>query len=332
MFGPRRTLIRIVLWWSFFTALTAIVGLPVGEEWIIGIWALVVIRFLFGIGEAGAFPNITRALHNWFPLTERALTQGAVWMSGRLMGGLTPLVWFLLVEQYQLVSWRGAFLVFGVLGILWCVAFASWFRNRPEEKPEVNAAERALIHGQRQDDAPGHAGVPWLQLFTNGNLWALCLMYFCASYGWYFNITYLHNFLEKQYGVDPRSMLGAIYKGGPAYGWKNARGLPGWRLATTDALIREVHRQSQMGQAASGARGSHSLAAVCWLASCSRRTHSRSSWRFPWPPLLQRPDDGPRLGYLPGHRPTLRGHRGGVHEYSGQPRRRGGRLGNGYDP
>src|SRR6202043_4160892 len=107
-----------------------------------GAGLLIVIRFLFGMGEAGAYPNITRALHNWFPATERASAQGAVWMAGRLMGGLTPLIWMFVVERGGL-SWRAAFLIFGVIGILWCTAFAIWFRNRPEEKPEVNDAERA---------------------------------------------------------------------------------------------------------------------------------------------------------------------------------------------
>ena len=103
VFGPRSVLIRIILWWSAFTALTGLVGLSVGGG-MIGSFAvgrlivtplamLIAVRFLFGIGEAGAYPNVTRALHNWFPVGERGFAQGAVWMCGRLMGGLTPLVW-----------------------------------------------------------------------------------------------------------------------------------------------------------------------------------------------------------------------------------------------
>src|SRR5207244_10058359 len=143
-------LIRIVLWWSLFTALTALAGLTLPGGWVVGIGALVVIRFLFGIGEAGAFPNITRALHNWLPLTERGTAQGWVWMSGRLMGGLTPLIWTALVvwpESYWPSwpdhAWRWAFVLFGVIGVCWCVAFVAWFRNRPEENPHVNEAELA---------------------------------------------------------------------------------------------------------------------------------------------------------------------------------------------
>ena len=96
MFGPRNVLIRIVLWWSVFTALTGMTGLWLTG--ITGLWALTGVRFLFGMGEAGAYPNITRALHNWFPFRDRGLAQGFVWMAGRAMGGLTPLVWFFFVE------------------------------------------------------------------------------------------------------------------------------------------------------------------------------------------------------------------------------------------
>ena len=110
VFGPRKTLIRIVLWWSLFTALTGLVGLSVGPV-VLGWGNLVLIRFLFGVGEAGAYPNITRALHNWFPFSERGTGQGTVWMAGRLMGGLTPLVWMYVVVKFGF-SWRTAFWIF----------------------------------------------------------------------------------------------------------------------------------------------------------------------------------------------------------------------------
>src|SRR5262245_7956835 len=140
VFGPRTTLIRIVLWWSFFTALTALAGVAVAGVTLVGLTTLVVIRFLFGMGDAGAFPNITRALHNWFPLSERGIAQGYVWFSGRLIGGFTPLIWTALVVWGGL-PWRWAFVLFGLIGVTWCVAFAAWFRNRPDEKSEVNGAE-----------------------------------------------------------------------------------------------------------------------------------------------------------------------------------------------
>lgn len=233
VFGPRLTLIRIVLWWSVFTAVTALIGLIPA----MGLTALVVARFLFGIGEAGAFPNITRALHNWFPVTERGMAQGFVWMSGRLMGGLTPLLWTALVV-WASVSWRLAFVLFGMIGVAWCVLFALWFRNRPEEMPGVNATELALIQtGTAGATEQAHAAVPWGTMLRSWNLWAICLMYFFMSYGWYFNVNYLPAYLEEMHGVEKSSAAGAVFKGGPLILGAIGCLLGGW---LTDRYIRRT--------------------------------------------------------------------------------------------
>jgi MFS family permease len=251
VFGPRITLIRIVLWWSFFTALTALVGIVPA----FGLTALVVARFLFGIGEAGAFPNITRALHNWFPATERGMAQGFVWMSGRLMGGFTPLIWTGIVV-WAGWSWRFAFITFGVIGVVWCVAFAVWFRNRPAQNPGVNAAERMLIRGDDPTETESaHARVPWGRLLRSGNLWAVCTMYFLMSYGWYFNVNYLPAYIEDIHGVHKADLLGdwarespqlseflgevvwALFKGGPLLLGAVGCILGGW---LTDSFIRRT--------------------------------------------------------------------------------------------
>jgi len=269
--GPRKVLIRIVLWWSFFTALTGLIGMRVGGVMLGGLVTLAVVRFLFGMGEAGAYPNITRAMHNWFPFHERGLAQGTVWMSARLMGGLTPLVWALLVEGLHWpgsqpgstvggwLHWRATFWVFGALGVVWCVVFMLWFRDRPEQKSSVSAAELALIRASAAESEAGHARVPWLKLICSGNLWALCIMYFCQAYGWYFYITYLPRFLEDQYGVARTSVWGAVYKGGPL--WMGAIGcLAGGFI--TDWLVRRVGRR--LGRKSIGACG-HAACMVCFL-------------------------------------------------------------------
>jgi MFS family permease len=255
MYGPRNVLIRIVLWWSVFTALTGLAGLSLGGV-VFGLGFLVVVRFLFGMGEAGAYPNITRALHNWFPFPERGFAQGMVWMSGRLMGGLTPLVWLLLVRSLG-VPWRLLFWVFGGVGLLWCVLFALWFRNRPEQNPRVNAGELWLIRAGRSESESGHSGVPWGLLVRSPNLWMLCLMYFCASYGWYINITYLPDLLDQQ-GVDKDSVVGALYKGGPLWVGAISCLVGGW---LTDWFIRRTGNR-KWGRRLFGTLG-HGLCAVC---------------------------------------------------------------------
>jgi len=107
-FGPRSTLLRIVIWWSVFVSITAFAGMPLfGSGVMIGFGALVTLQFFFGMGEAGAFPNMTRALYNWFPPTARGFGQGTIWLSARFMGGMTPLIWVVVTEVIGL-EWRQA--------------------------------------------------------------------------------------------------------------------------------------------------------------------------------------------------------------------------------
>jgi nitrate/nitrite transporter NarK len=198
-----------------------LVGLKSGAFTFGGLGLLIVLRFLFGMGEAGAYPNITRALHNWFPTHQTATAQGWVWMSGRLMGGLTPMIWTLLVVGTTsippLMTWRLAFILFGTIGIVWCVAFWLFFRDQPGNHPSVNAAERDEIERGREASEASHTKLPWRSFLRSGNLWLLCLMYFCMAYGWYFNITYLPSYLKDRFQLDSRSLFGAIYQGGPLW-------------------------------------------------------------------------------------------------------------------
>jgi MFS family permease len=224
--GPRRILLRIVLWWSLFTVLTGLVGMQVAGATLGGLGTLWLVRFLFGAGEAGAYPNIARALHNWFPASERGAAQGWVWMSGRIMGGLTPLIWMLLVSGTQwtrpLVHWRAAFCIFGCIGVMWCILFAKRFADRPQYAPSEPA-----------ELAPRF--IPWRALLVSPRRWSMYAMYFCATYGWFFNVTYLPGCLESRYATARDSVVGSLYKGGPL--WLGAVGcLLGGYL--TDRLLR----------------------------------------------------------------------------------------------
>jgi MFS family permease len=266
VWGPRSTLLRIVIWWSVFTALTGVVGLTVGSYILGGAGALVVIRFLFGAGEAGAFPNITRALHNWFPSDQAATAQGWIWMSGRLAGGFTPLVWTLLVVgtawTYPLVNWRGAFALFGLIGIAWCVAFAWFFRDRPGNHSWVNDAERIEIERGRDIAAASHAGLPVGSMVRSVNLWLICIMYFCMVYGWFFHMTYLPAYLEERFGVDPSSILGALYKGGPLW-------LGAFSCLTGGVLVDRLMRRMGSRRRARRVVGmvAQSLCALGWIGA-----------------------------------------------------------------
>ena len=186
--GPRRVLLRIVLWWSFFTVATG---------WMRNLWSMIVTRFLFGAGEAGCFPNLTKAFNRWLPQHERPRAQGIMWMSARLGGAFTPLLVF---GCLQLVSWRTAFLLFGLLGVVWAAIFFWWYRDDPRTHKSVNAAEAALLPEEGGADA--HFKIPWRTLFTSRTVWCLCGQYFACSYCFYFFITWFPTYLLKQHGFD----------------------------------------------------------------------------------------------------------------------------------
>ena len=206
--GPRKVITRIVLWWSAFTTLTGLVH---------HFATLLTVRFLFGAGEAGTYPNATKVLSRWMPTVERGFGQGMVWMSGRLGGAFAPA---LVVFMIARMGWRPTFWIFGVVGVAWAAFFWCWFRDRPQEKPKVNEAELRIIQGGRMgptvpsSPCDSRLRAPWSRLARSGNLWAICWMYFCMAYGWYFYITWLPTYLKARgvtmaYGGMPL-FLGAI--------------------------------------------------------------------------------------------------------------------------
>jgi MFS transporter, ACS family, glucarate transporter len=190
--GARKVLVRVVLWWSFFTAAT-------GWAWsYVSMWWT---RFLFGAGEAGCFPNLTKAFSAWLPKHERTRAQALMWMGARWGGAFTPL---LVVAVMAFVSWRVAFQIFAALGIVWVVIFWLWFRDNPRDHKGVNAAELELLKGNEKN-VSGHGDVPWLKLVTRPTMWLLWGQYFCLSYGWYFYVTWLPTYLKDVRNMDIKS-------------------------------------------------------------------------------------------------------------------------------
>ncbi len=186
--GPRRVLTRIVLWWSAFTMLTGAAR---------GFRSLVAIRFLFGAGEAGAFPNVARSFSRWFPVRERGRANGVLFLGSRLGGMLSAPIALLLIGQW---GWRASFAIFGLLGVVWAAAWHTWYRDRPEDDPAMTAEELAWI---QQDGPADHAGpTPWRALFAGRNLPAICAMYFAFGYGLYFYFTWLPTYLIKVLGFS----------------------------------------------------------------------------------------------------------------------------------
>jgi MFS family permease len=193
-FGQRRVLTRIVLWWSLFTSLT---GAAVNFS------TLLATRFLFGAGEAGAYPNISGAMARWFPLAERARTQGFIWAASRFGGALAPL---LVTPLQAAVGWRWSFVILGAAGALWVIGWRTWYYDDPHSHPGVRATELAeLAPGAAR---PLHAGAPWSELLRQRQLWLIVAMYWCYAWGsWFyfgwFPVYLVRNahFTEAQMGV-----------------------------------------------------------------------------------------------------------------------------------
>ena len=196
--GPRRVLTRIVLWWSAFTMAT-------GAAW--SYVSLLVFRFLFGAGEAGAFPNASRSFSQWFPTAERGRAHGIIFMGTRLGGALAPPLAIALITA---VGWRASFWIFGSLGIFWAVLWWRWFRDDPRKHPSVNADELHVIE-QGRGGAITHREFNW-RLFLNANLLFICLTYFAFGYGLYFYLTWLQTYLREARGFSAgqASLLASI--------------------------------------------------------------------------------------------------------------------------
>lgn len=215
VWGSRRVLGRIVLCWSLFTALTGCVwgfSLESGYHLPLGFWQfslvfnslglMLLIRFLFGVGEAGAYPNLARVVGTWFPFSERARAQGMIWFSARVGGALAPaaLGWLTLM-----LGWRRAFWVLGALGAVWCSAFVLWFRDSPEEVPACNEAERDLIRADQPPGSPaghGHSWPPLRALVGSLTLWSLCAASCFVCFGWYFYPTWQPQYLKDVFGIQ----------------------------------------------------------------------------------------------------------------------------------
>ena len=225
--GSRAVLTRIVAWWSFFTIATSFA---------FNYASLLVVRFLFGVGEAGAWPNAARTFSRWFPASERGTAQGIFFMGAHLAGGLTPLLvtWMLTV-----MTWHWVFVIFGMVGFAWAGGWYWWFRDDPSEHKAVNAEELHHIQGGRMMEAPHSMSLDdFAGILKHKSIIFLCLMYFTQTYGFYFYITWLPTYLDKVRGFSG-------YQGGLLAGMPMLLSVVADLLGglSTDAAVRKFGRR-----------------------------------------------------------------------------------------
>ena len=234
--GTRTVIARIVIWWSALTAATAAAfNFPF----------MLAVRFLFGAGEAGAWPCVARTFSRWIPQHERGRVQGVFFAGAHLVAGLTPALIVgggLIGDWYpgllSVMSWRGVFVAFGLVGIVWVAVWLYWFRNDPSEHPAVNAAELQTIVAGRPPDVPHGSGwVYWRELIRSRNMLALSVMYIPNCMIFYFCITWLPTYLLERHGFNISGM--ALFAGLPLIVSMPGDLLGGWltdRLSTRYGL------------------------------------------------------------------------------------------------
>lgn len=188
-FGPRLMLARVVIWWSLLTAATGLVG---------GFASLLVVRFLFGAGEAGVFPGLSRVFSRWLPSDWRGNAFGLAVMTALLGGAVTQKLTAHLLGVLH-GNWRMIFYLYSVVGLVWAVVWYAWFRDEPHHHKSVNVAELEVI-GTRPPAK--HPPVPWKNLMCSRPMLLLCAMYFSVIYGWYFFLTWLPKYLLEARGFD----------------------------------------------------------------------------------------------------------------------------------
>ena len=167
--GSRLVLSLAIAWWSAFAAATGFSFNAI---------SLAVTRFMFGAGEAAAFPAGSRALMRWLPVRSRAFGQGFQHAGSRLGAAMAPAIVALLVTS----GWRVVFYVFGGAGLVWAAVWYAYYRNDPAMHPGVNEGEVELLADAQPDPSKASRRVPWSVILRSRDVWRLSCAYFC--YGW----------------------------------------------------------------------------------------------------------------------------------------------------
>ncbi len=225
-FGARRILTAVVTLWSFFTAITGAA---------FNFISLMIIRFLFGAGEAGAFPGMSQTIYRWIPLKERGIVHGINFSGGRIGAAIALPVVAGLIEW---TGWRMTFALMGLVGLIWAVIWYAWFRDDPENHPSVTAEELQAI---REDmPPPKAAGAPlkFGQLFASKSMWYIMAQYFCSNFTFFFCLTWLFPHLKAKYQLD--AIEAGFYSSAPLLFGALGNWFSGWWV---DRIFKRGHWQ-----------------------------------------------------------------------------------------
>jgi ACS family glucarate transporter-like MFS transporter len=243
--GARKALTIVVSVWSVFTALTGAARNAI---------QMLVLRFLFGVGEAGAFPGATQAFFRWLPVKERGIAHGINFSGSRLGAALSL---FLMPWLISVIGWRWTFAVNGLIGIIWATIWLLWFRDNPKDNRRINQAELEYIEEGRAADFTATAKASFAQIFTSLNMSLAMVQYFASNVTFFISLTWLPSYLKNQWPDDPRavyfsavplivaafanwiagSMVTGLYKRGYHVGSRRLTAIVGFTLGVLGLLL-----------------------------------------------------------------------------------------------
>lgn len=259
-YGPRMVLTSVVCFWSLFTGLTA-------AAW--NYVSMLAVRFLFGAGEAGAFPNMARAVFSWFPMAERGRVQGLNFSGSRIGAAFAlPLIAWMTAD----LGWKATFVILAAVGFVWAVIFFAFFRDDPSDHSFIPPEERQYIetHRQRPEEGGGGDSLPLGAMLGSKNMWLAMAQYFCSNFTFFFCLSWLFPHIRQKYGLDTVEagfyasaplmfgafgnwfsgwMVDAIYKAGHWERSRRAAAMLGFALAAF-GLVASLYMESALGAVA----------------------------------------------------------------------------------
>jgi MFS transporter, ACS family, glucarate transporter len=187
--GPRFVLTAIVIFWSCLTTLTGFTK---------SFLSMLIVRFFFGAGEAGAFPALSKVSFNWFPLKERGIVQGINFSGARIGAALAlPFVAYLI----GVIGWRWSFAFFGVTGAIYAVIWYFVFRDKPEDFKFIGEQEKAHILATRQPPSEVKSKLPFITILKSGNMWLAMGQYIASNFTFYFTLSWMYPYLKDRFDL-----------------------------------------------------------------------------------------------------------------------------------
>jgi MFS transporter, ACS family, glucarate transporter len=241
-YGPRTVLTLAILWWSVFTAATAIAPrLPLGA-WLGLPASFAVVRFMIGVGEAATFPNANKVVTYWMGPAHRALGTSLPFVGIGMGGSVTPVLIAWIMQRW---GWRTTFYVCGILGVAVALAWNQYATDRPEQHPGVNAAELVMIRSAgvpnqalAGDQGSRQSHPPWGKMLSSGTVWAVITSAFCIGYPAYIFYTWFYIYLVRVRGLTV--MQGGMWGCAPFVAITFLAPLGGW--FSDRAVARFGHR------------------------------------------------------------------------------------------